>query len=77
MDQEEQQAVLLGGHYGQPNRYLVDHMAEMHGKWPMAACYFWLCESSEQEQVYYETTNNEGYIPSNYVRPLKSHVTDE
>ena len=37
---EEQQAVLLGGHYGQPNRYLVGHVAEMRGKWPMAAYYF-------------------------------------
>ena len=23
-----------------PDKYLVSHMAEMHGKWPMAACYF-------------------------------------
>ena len=28
------------GHYGLANRYLIGHYAKMHGKWPMAACYF-------------------------------------
>ena len=40
IDQEEQQTELLDDHFGHANRYLVGHMAEMHGKWPMAACYF-------------------------------------
>ena len=38
----EQPAMLLGGHHGQTSKFLVGHMAEMHGKWPMAACYFTL-----------------------------------
>ena len=33
-------ALLLGGHHGRTSKVLVGHMAEMHGKWPMAACYF-------------------------------------
>ena len=37
---ERQQAVLLGGHHGQISKYLVGHMAEMYGKWPMAAYSF-------------------------------------
>ena len=35
--------MLLGGHHGQTSKFLVSHMAEMHVKWPMAACYFTLC----------------------------------
>ena len=23
-----------------PDKFLVGHVAEMHGKWPMATCYF-------------------------------------
>ena len=36
----EQLVVLLGGHHGRTSTFLVGHMAEVHGKWPMAACYF-------------------------------------
>jgi hypothetical protein len=32
--------VLLGGHQGWTSKYLVGLMAEMHGKWLMAAYYF-------------------------------------
>ena len=32
--------VETGGHYSLANRYLIGHDAEIHGKWPMAACYF-------------------------------------
>ena len=31
----EQPAMLLGGHHGQTSKFLVSHMAEMHGKWLM------------------------------------------
>ena len=36
----EQPTVLLGGHHGQTSKFLVGHMAEMHRKWQMTACYF-------------------------------------
>ena len=34
----EQPAVLLGS---ETSKFLVGHMAEMHGKWPMPTCYFY------------------------------------
>ena len=40
INKAEQPAVLLGNHHGQTSKLLVGHMAEMHGKWLMAACYF-------------------------------------
>jgi hypothetical protein len=34
------QVVLMGGRHGRTSKYLVGLIAEMYGKWPMAACYF-------------------------------------
>ena len=31
--------MFLDGHHGQISKYLVVLVAEMHEKWPMAACY--------------------------------------
>ena len=28
------------GHYDQPRSSLSGHLVEMHGKWPIAGCYF-------------------------------------
>ena len=38
IDHGGQQAALLGGHHSGTSRYLVSHMAEMHGKQPMTVC---------------------------------------
>ena len=38
--EKDQKAVFLGSHYGRTSRYLVGHVAKMHGKWPTATCYF-------------------------------------
>ena len=35
-------ALLLGVHHGRTSEVLVGHMAEMHGKWPMAVCLIFL-----------------------------------
>ena len=32
--------VILSGRHGRTSKYLVGPMAEMHGRWLMAICYF-------------------------------------
>ena len=58
------QTILVVGHYDRPRSSLSGHLVEMHGKWPMASCYFVLRESFILESTIrarrYDTTR--GFI---------------
>ena len=43
---------LIGHLYSVLFDILVGHLREMHGKWPMAACYIWLWETSQILHTY-------------------------
>ena len=38
------------GQLSWPDKYLVGHMAEMHRKWLMASCYFYLCKTVKESR---------------------------